>query len=183
MKGDLPELVAVARVLAPQGNRGEVRVESLTDNPLRLTRPGRFILSRVPDGSPAPDDRSVELISGRPHGRFYVLKFAGSESIADAETLRNLWVKVRRDELLPLPPGSFYLFEIIGCSVVSEDGRPLGRVEEILRGSANDVYVVRGPRGEVLLPATREVILSVDRESRTMIVHPLLEANEGGEAR
>lgn len=183
MKGDLPELVAVARVLAPQGNRGEVRVESLTDNPLRLTRPGQFILSRVPEGRPAPDDRAVKLVSGRPHGRFYALKFAGSESIADAETLRNLWVKVPRDELAPLPAGSFYLFEIIGCTAVTEDGRLLGRVEEILRGPANDVYVIRGPGGEVLLPATREVILSVDREKRTMIVRPPLGADEDGERR
>lgn len=183
MKDELPELVAVARVLAPQGNRGEVRVESLTDNPLRLTQPGRFILSRVPDGSPAPDDRIVQLVAGRPHGRFYALKFAGSESIADAEILRNLWVKVPRSELAPLPAGSFYLFEIIGCTVVTEDGRPLGRVEEILRGPANDVYVVRGSGSEVLLPATREVVLRVDREGRTMIVRPPLGADEDGERR
>lgn len=180
VKGNAAELIAVARILAPQGNRGEVRVESLTDNVARLTRPGGFILSRAPGTERLPGDRAAQLVTGRPHGKFYALKFGGVETISDAETLRDLWVKVPLSELEPLPEGSYYLFEIIGCDVLTEAGQRLGVVEEILRGKGNDVYVVRGSRGEVLLPATREVVLGVDRDSRTLTVRPPLAYDEGG---
>lgn len=179
MRDNGPQLIAVARILAPQGIRGEVRVEPLTDNATRLTTPCRFILSRGSGSEPAAGDREAELVSGRPHGKFFALKFAGIETMSDAETLRNLWVKVAFSELRPLPEGAFYLFEIVGCDVVTEDGQLLGKVDEILSGTGNDVYVVRGPRGEVLLPATREVVRGVDREKRTMTVRPL-QPYEGG---
>lgn len=179
MKADAPALIAVARVLSPQGNRGEVRVESLTDNPERLVRPGRFVLSRDSGDAAVEGDRNGELISGRPHGKFYALKFRGIDSISDAETLRNLWVKVPRAELAELPDDTYYLFEIIGLDVVTETGERLGTVEEVMRGSGNDVYVVRGQR-EILLPAVREVVLSVDREHRIMTVQLPLPYEEGG---
>lgn len=180
VRGKAPELVAVARILKPQGIRGEVRVESLTDNATRLTRPGRFILSRVPGVDSAPDDHAVELTRGRPHGRFFALKFAGVETMSDAEALRDLLVKVPARELAALPEGTFYLYEIIGAEVVTEDGARLGVVEEIMRGPAHDVYVVRGPDGESLLPATREVVRAVDRETRTITVRPPVYDEGGG---
>lgn len=180
MSAEQTELVAVARILAPQGNRGEVRVEPLTDNVARLTTPGSVILSRVPGPTPDPGDRVAELVAGRPHGKLFALKLAGSDSISQAETLRDHWVKVRVAELAPLPEGSYYLFEIIGSNVVTEDGEPLGRIEEIMRGAGNDVYVVRGRQGELLLPAVREVILNVDRVSRLVTARPPLPYEGGG---
>lgn len=180
MKVDAPELIVVARVLAPQGNRGEVRVESLTDNGERLLTPGELIVSRDPGVNATPADKMMQLQRGRPHGKFHALKFVGIESINDAETLRDAWIKVPRAQLPPLPEGEYYLFEIVGLTVVDENGAELGRVEGIMRGKGADVYVVKGPRGELLLPALRSVVLSIDRDGGRMTVREP-DAADGGD--
>jgi 16S rRNA processing protein RimM len=182
VKADAPQLISVARVLAPQGNRGEVRVQSLSDNATRLLTPGEFVVSPDQGSRPTPADRVMTLERGRPHGKFHALKFAGIASINDAETLRDMWVKVPRAELPALPAGEYYLFEIIGLSVVDEDGKVLGKVDGVMRGKGADVYVVQGPRGELLLPAAHEVVLAIDVERGVMTVRRQDEAS-GGEAK
>ena len=172
MKDSGSELILVGRILAPQGNKGEVRVESFTDNAARLTEPGQVIASGHAGTEQSRDDRVLTLTGGRPHGKFFAVKFDGVDSISAAEALRGLWLKVPRSSLPALPDGSFYLFEIIGLEAVSESGESFGIVEEIMRGPGNDVYVVRGARGELLLPATRAVILDVDRAHRRLVVRP-----------
>ncbi len=78
-----------------------------------------------------------------------------------AELMRGEVLFTRTDDLPPLPPGVYYFHQIEGLEVVTETGEILGRVKEILKTGANDVYVVQGPKGEVLLPAIPQVILEV----------------------
>jgi 16S rRNA processing protein RimM len=82
-------------------------------------------------------------------------------------------VQVPLEDAVPLEEGEYYHFQLEGMDVVTETGEWLGRVGEVLRGGAHDVYLVRGPRGEILLPAVEDVILELDLEARKMTVHLL----------
>ena len=75
-----------------------------------------------------------------------------------------------RDQIDPLPDGSYYYFQILGLRVRTDDGEELGRVHEILATGGNDVYVVRGPAGERLVPALGDVVLDVDLDRGLMTV-------------
>lgn len=154
-----PGHVAVARVLAARGLRGELKAEPLA--PDAELAPGRTV--RV---------RGREHVIERSHRRervFYV-KLSGVDSRAEAELLRNAYLQVPEAELAPLTADRFYRFQLIGLSVKSTDGRDLGRIRDVFSTPENDVFVVQGPLGEVLLPATEDVIQEVDLEQGRVTV-------------
>ena len=87
-----------------------------------------------------------------------------------AEMLRDQWVWISIADAAPLEEGEVYLHQMLHLRVVSAEGEPLGQVTEIIETGANYVYVVRGARGEILVPDTPEVVLDVDAEARQMTV-------------
>jgi 16S rRNA processing protein RimM len=89
-----------------------------------------------------------------------------------AEKVRGASLVADREHLPEPDAGEWYLVDLVGCEVVTEDGRNLGKLEEVLHFPANDVYVVRGDQ-EILLPATDEVIRSVDLKSKRMTIRLL----------
>jgi 16S rRNA processing protein RimM len=109
----------------------------------------------------------------RLHGEVFLLKLAGCDDRNAAEDLRGLLVQVPIHEAAPLEEGEYYHHQIIGLTVETETGETLGRVAEVLETGANDVYVVRGPAGEVLLPAVEDVILAVAPEDGRLVVRLL----------
>ena len=86
------------------------------------------------------------------------------------ESLIGKEVFVKKEVLPNLEEGEYYWMDLLGMSVETQEGKKIGRVKEIFATGANDVYVVEGKRGEIFLPATEEVILSVDREKGVMTV-------------
>lgn len=152
--------VAVGRIVGVRGVRGEVVVEVLTDFPERF-RPGSRLWL---DGAPV----DVESSAAR-RGQLAV-KLGGVDSRQQAEALRGRILEVPESALHPLQPGTYYQFQLIGMEVVDPQGRRLGVLSEVLETGSNDVYVVKGERGEVLVPALEDVVLDVDVSSRRMIV-------------
>jgi 16S rRNA processing protein RimM len=106
-------------------------------------------------------------------GASWVLKLRGVESSEEATRLVGREIAIPRSSAPALPEGVYYHGDLIGLRVVNEAGRELGRMTEIWETGANDVYVVRGPQGESLFPATWEVVKRIDLASGVMIVHPL----------
>jgi 16S rRNA processing protein RimM len=102
-----------------------------------------------------------------------LLKLGGCDDRTAAELLRGMLVQVPAESAAPLESDEFYQFQIIGLAVETDTGQHLGKVVEVLETGANDVYVVRGPSGEVLLPAVDEVVREVDPASGRMVVHLL----------
>jgi len=102
-----------------------------------------------------------------------LLKLGGCDDRNGADELRGMLVQIPLKEAAPLEEGEYYHFQLIGVRVETESGEWLGQVVEVLETGANDVYVVRGPWGEVLLPAVNDVILELDLELRRMVVHLL----------
>lgn len=162
------ELVAVAEVVSPQGNRGEVKAVPLTGHLERFDALRAVVAWK--DGT----ERPLTLTAWRAWRGFVILGFAELATIGEAETLRGAMICVRAEERAALPADEYYHDDLFGLQVLTEEGRPLGRIAAILVTGANDVLVVKDEAGEeVLLPALREVVLRVDLQAKTMIVRPL----------
>jgi len=165
-----PRYLSVGRVLRPHGVRGELRVEILTAYPERLAQQAHLYLAR-PD---SPEAVRRYLVEGlRFHREILLLKLDGCDDRNAADRLRGMLVQVPVEEAVPLEEGEYYLFQLVGVRVETESGEWLGQVTEVIETGANDVYVVRGPRGELLLPALDDVVLELDLEARRMVVHLL----------
>jgi 16S rRNA processing protein RimM len=155
---DAETAVTVGRILAPHGIRGEVKVEVLTDFPERFD-PGATLWI---DGAP------IRVEASRAQGKAFLLRLQGIDGRSEAETLRGRELMAPR--LDELGADTYYRDDLIGFSVVNAQGEGLGELADIFSTGSNDVYVVRGPRGELLLPATDDVVLEVDLPSGRLVV-------------
>lgn len=124
---------------------------------------------RRPDGSESP----VRVTGARAKGAGWILRLAGVDDRDEAEALRGAAILAPRADLPEPAPGEWWIDDLVGLEVVSDEGDTLGRLEEVLRLPANDVYVVRSDRGEILLPAIDDVIVAVDLGAGRMTVHLL----------
>ncbi len=163
---DATELIAIGKIERTFGVKGEVKVRSLSDAPGRFGELARVTVER---GDGVRVDASVEQVR-KLNGAYYLLKFRGIETPEEASAWRGALLKIPRDQAPALPPGSFYEFELLGTTVVDEGGLVLGVLEEILETPGHHVLVVRSPGQEHLLPATKEVVRSVDVDARTVTV-------------
>lgn len=165
-----PRYLAVGRILRPHGIRGELRVGILTNYPERLGQYAYFYLAS-PDLPEIARRYPVEKL--RRHKKVLLLKLGGCDDRNAAEELRGQLVQIPIEEVVPLEEGEYYYFQLIGVRVEAESGESLGQVVDVLETGANDVYVVRGPQGEVLLPAVKDVVLKLDLEAKQMVVNLL----------
>lgn len=162
----LPEWIDVAVITAPHGVRGDVRVRLLTDFPDRLSEP-----QEVRVMGPDAQVRSATVRLSSWHGDKGVLQITGIASRTEAEALRGCRVQIPRGRCQPLPAGHYYIFELVGMEVYDQSGKYLGKVDDVIRLPANDVYVVCGPEGAaVMVPALRSVVREVDVPHRRLLV-------------
>ncbi len=151
--------VAVGRVLAPFGVRGEFKVEPLA--PPQTFARGRSVTLRA----------SVrEIESSRRHKGAVLLRLAGIDTPEDVAAFRGEYLQVPEGDLAALDEGEYYRYELIGLRVVSTEGEELGEIAEVLERPANDVFVVRGPKGEALIPAVDEIVREVDVEGGVVTI-------------
>ena len=160
-----PHYLAIGRMGRPFGLCGELRVQLLTEYPEQL---GRL---RIVYLGPRMEPWEVEGV--RLHKGAALFKLVGCDDRTTAETLRGALVQIAREDAVSLEEDEYYEHQIVGMTVVEEDGTLLGRVTEIISTGANDVYVVVGPDGELLLPAIESVILEIDLDADRMVVHVL----------
>lgn len=167
-----PEFVLVGRVAAAHGIKGEIRVVPI-ETPLERLLELESLILRPPGPTAAATRREVRVLGSRPHRSGVLFALEGLQERSQAEALRGWWVEVRGGQVKPLPPGHYYVFELVGCSVYTTDGREMGVVTDVLPTGANDVYVVKTPRGgEVLIPAVRAMVKAVDVAARRIEVDP-----------
>lgn len=155
------ELIAVGRVTRAHGIGGEVAVQSLTEVESRYAK-GSVL--RLEDG------RTLTVTSSRPHRDRVLVRFHEVPDRTAAERLRGAVLLVPVSEVPAAPEHAFWIHELIGLDVVTEEGERVGTVRDVLSNPANDVWVVEGERGDVLIPAVRDAIVSVDREARRAVV-------------
>lgn len=154
--------------MRPHGVRGEVRAAIHTHIAERFTWLEQVHISRDPEST---NPESVTLDGVRFHQGHVLLQLRGHDSREAAELLRGYWLMVPEAEAIPLEEDEVYLYELKGLAVYTDEGEHLGLLVEVLETGANEVFVVRGDAGEVLLPNIEEVVLEVDREAQRMLVH------------
>lgn len=165
--------VTVARILRPHGRRGEVAAEILTDFPERLTRLAAVELWDARSLAATQEPRRVAVRSCRltpSRGGQAIFHFEGSDSISDAEKLAGLEVQIPLAERMPLPSGSYYVTDLIGCEVWERGGAAIGRVRDVQATgeevAGTPILVLDSPQGELLVPLAQEICLRVDLEAR-----------------
>jgi len=160
-----PSHIAIARIVRTRGNRGEVLAELHTDFPTRFS-----LLHRVWVAFPDGRRESLVLENSWEHRDRQVLKFGGFDSITDAAALVGAWVEIDSDQAVALPEGTYWDRDLVGCSVRSANGEPLGVVREILRLAGNHQLVVRGERGEFLVPVVAAICTEISIPRREIVV-------------
>jgi 16S rRNA processing protein RimM len=166
--------IVIGRVSRPHGIQGEIKIEYFNpDDPQFFSR-YQMIFLQGDKGGPQP----YRPLAVRPHKKFILALLEGVQSRAEAEQLRGKVVLVDAAELPPLDADEYYWQDILGMRVVTEDGGNVGTVTEIFPTRSNDVYVVREGEREVLIPAIKEVVVSIDTKARTMVIRPLLDEDD-----
>ncbi len=155
--------VVVGKVTKAHGLGGEVTVLPLTDNPHRFASGNVVYLE---------EGRALTIRASRDNGTRLLVTFAGVEDRTSAEGLRGSLLVVPRSDLPPLPEGTYWPHELEGCEVVTESGRVVGAITDVVANPANDIWITTGPDGEeILLPAIRQVIAEVDIAGGRVLVH------------
>ncbi len=162
---DLLERVTVGLIERPFGVRGEVKVRSLSDVPGRFE--GLRRVSLVAKGGKTWD---TDVTHVRRAGAGYILGLCGITTPEEAGLWRGGLIQTTRGAVPVLPEGQYYECDLIGLAVYSEAGQLIGVLENILAFSGNHVFVVRQGTKEVLIPAAKELITTVDVGAHRMIV-------------
>ena len=158
--------VSIAHIKRTKGVKGWVRAEPLTPNLDRF----HSIDSVVVQKQDLPD-RSFALELWQREQSTVILKFVGVESPEYAsEVLVKGYVTVSRKEVPKPPSGVHYVFDIVGCNVENTAGEVLGEVNDVMSLPSNDVYVINGPRGEILVPAVSDVVVDINTTDRRILV-------------
>jgi len=161
------DLITVARIARPQGVRGEVIADLLTDFPERFAE---LETARVQKSDGALV--TLPLERHRLHKGRVVLKFAGVDTMNDAERLRDARVMVARDELVKLPEDTFYEFDLMECEVVTAGGEPVGRVAGVQNYGAAPLLVVQDGDRERLIPLASSICREVDVARKRIVIDP-----------
>ena len=160
------EFVTIGRVVKPQGRKGEIAVHPLSDREDRFPRLRRAFVPASGAGV-----RELAVDGCFPHKGGFVLKLHGIDSIDAAETLRGAELRIEPEELAVLPEGSYYHHDLVGLRAVDERGAEVGQIEDIWEtGAEAPVLVIRGARGETLLPLAAPFLRQVDLEGRRLVV-------------
>ncbi|NPA30669.1 MAG: 16S rRNA processing protein RimM [Chloroflexi bacterium] len=160
--------IIIGRLRKPHGVRGEMNLEVLTDHPEARFYPGAVIFV-------GPRQVPLTLRSVRPSRQGLLVAFEGYPDRNAVEIFRNQWVTIPAEEAAaPEADDEYYDFELLGLQVVTEDGRVLGPLVEILETGANDVFIVQPESGPpILLPVIDEVVRGWDLEAGRIVVRLL----------
>ena len=168
-------MVVVGRIARAHGNRGQVIVDPETDFPEERFRAGSVLQIRRRDATESLTIADVRFHRGRP-----IVGLTGVDTMDAAEALAGTELRVDVEALQPLPPGSFYHHDLVGCAVEMPDGRLVGQVSSVEGEATGSRLVVKGQDGDVLIPLVEGICLRVDIAGRKIVVEPpegLLELN------
>ena len=155
---DKKQFIEAGKVVNTHGVKGEVKIQVWLDSPEFLKKFKTVYI----------DNKAVKLVSGRVHKGFLIAVLDGVDDVNAAMSLKNKTVFIDRKDA-KLPKGAYFLQDIIGAAVVTEDGESVGTLEDIVEAPAWQIYVVKGET-EHLIPAVDEFIVKVDAENAVVTV-------------
>lgn len=162
----MEDMLQVGVITQTHGVRGEVKVFPTTDDVNRFKKLKQVILDT------GKETMSLEIQSVKFFKQFVILKFKGIDDINDIEKYKRCSLYVTREHAVPLEEDEYFIADMIGMEVCTEDGNIFGTLKDVIETGANDVYVIENAEhGEVLVPAIKECIRSVDIEKGQMMIH------------
>ena len=158
----------IGQIVNTSGLKGVIKVKPFTDDIQKFKNfKTIYILLKK-------DLKEFKIEQVRFNKNMVFLKLEGLNTVEEAENYRNCYIKVKRENNEKLEDGSYYIVDIIGCKVYTDEKQELGKVVDVFSTGSNDVYVTQNEFGkQILLPAIKEVIKNVDIQNKTIIVHLL----------
>lgn len=160
----MKDLIEIGQIVNTHGLRGDLKVMPWCDDP-EIFHELEYVLI---------DNKEYLIEKSTLHKNAVLLKLEGINHINDAEMYRNKVLFVKRADLGELPEGTYYICDLLGCSVETDAGRVLGNICDIIKTGSNDVYVVEDEaKKQTLIPVIDEVVKSVDIYEKKIIITPL----------
>ena len=159
--------VSIGKITKNQGNKGEIRAIPLTDLPERFELLDWVFLVK--------GDRVIkkEIENIRFYKNFVILKLVGIDDLEQALAYRDYLIDIPEEEALPLAAGEYYIDDLIGFKVFTEDGQILGSLSEVIKNAGTDIFVVKGKSEEYMIPAAREIVIKIDQIAELIIINPI----------
>ena len=164
--------ITIGQISKVHGIKGEMVVVPLTDDPKRFFELEKVLLLK--------DEKIIEFEVESVQTDFkakrlkerVLIKLKGVESPEEAKRLVGSFLEIEKEDLIKLPEGRYFIFDIIGLKVITTENKEVGKVKEVISLPANDVYVVQGDQKEYDIPAIKEVVKKIDLEGKVMIIEP-----------
>ena len=162
----MEQFLRVGVISSTHGIRGEVKVYPTTDDVKRFKKLKNVILDT------GKEHLQLEVEGVKFFKQFVILKFKGIDNINDIEKYKGKDLLVDRANAVKLQKDEYFVVDMIGLEVYTEDGEKFGTMKDVMETGANDVYVIDSiNHGEVLIPAIKQCVLDVDIENRKMVIH------------
>ena len=160
------EFIIIGKVVSTQSNKGEVNVLPLTDSIDRFKNLATVFL-RNKNGQTVVNIEKIRIKKD-----MVVLKLKDIENIEEAKTIVGSFLEVERKNAVKLPKDTYFIFEIIGLEVYTEDNLFLGKVENVISTGSNDIYIVKDKnKKELFIPAIREVVKNINLEKKRITIN------------
>jgi 16S rRNA processing protein RimM len=164
--------ITIGQISRVHGIKGEVMVVPLTDDPKRFSELKKVFLSKDEKITQVEVEKVRAYLKTKRLKKMVSLKLKGVESPEEAKKLVGSFLEIEKEDLIKLPEGRFFIFDIIGLKVITTEEKEVGTVKEVISLPANDVYVVQGEQKKYDVPAIKEVVKKIDLERKLMIIQP-----------
>lgn len=162
----MEELLQVGVLSSTHGVKGEMKVFPTTDDVKRFKKNKSYVLE-TPKGNQEVKVESVKFFK-----QFAILKFEGFDSLDEIQPYKGCKLFVTREHAVKCAEDEYFIADLIGLQVESDEGNEIGTLTDVMQTGANDVYVVETPEGkECLFPAIKECVISVDVKAGKVVVH------------
>ena len=162
----MEEYLEIGQIVNTFGIKGKVKVVPFTDDITQFDTLKQIYIEK------RKNLELFEIEKSNYHKNMIILKLKGIDTPEQAESLRNCYIKINRKDGRKLPEGTYFIVDLIGLDVYTDEEKLLGTLEDIYNAGSSDIYVVRTSEGkQILLPAIKDVIKKVDIENKKVIVH------------
>ena len=164
----MTKYLEIGQIVNTFGIKGMVKVKPFTDNIERFSNLEKIYIKNK------SGQNEYKIQEVKYHKNMVLIKFEGIENPEQADLLRNSYLLVNRETEEPLEPGRYYIVDMIGLEVFTDNNEYLGKLEDIYNTGSSDIYVVKNELGkQILLPAIEDVIKNIDMDSKKITVHLL----------
>ena len=162
----MQEYFEIGQIVNTFGVKGWLKVNPFTDDITRFEKLKTVYVVKNKNMT------EIEIEEVKYHKNMVLIKFKGIEDMTMAEKLKGCFIKIHRKDAIELPEDTYFIADIIGSDVITDDGKNLGKVDDIYSTGSKDIYVVKDELGkQILLPSIKEVILNIDVEKQVVTVH------------